>query len=409
LVRLKSIRQSLRERIASPFSVQRTEGPMSIGPGFLDEVTLRSIRGWGCDDSGRPVDLIVSINGKKVCRFRTWAPRPDLGREIGFDVELDRSLAPGDVLEVVTAGGKHLSGSPYRVDKLRPTRQEKVLWGISRNMRILEIGPSYNPVAPRAAGWRSFSLDHASQEELRDKYRGMQPIERIEPVDYIWKGGPLEGAIPTEQHGTFDAIIASHVIEHFPDPLAFFFSAAAILSEAGRISLAIPDKRFMFDFFKPVTQTSDYLYAHFSGRTRHSKKTAFDNIALNVREGQDYVWSRRLVGNFGFFGRDVLRDAYEIFNRTEESEADEYVDYHNSVYTPSSFELIIFELGQLEILPFAIENRFPTSGCEFYVTLRKCKPARLDPDALAAERLRLMKAVIRELGDQARYLETDES
>ncbi|MEI9970894.1 MAG: methyltransferase domain-containing protein [Ignavibacteriota bacterium] len=99
-------------------------------------------------------------------------------------------------------------------------------------------------------------LDHATAEELKEKYRGAHPIERIEPVDYLWRGGPIESAIPSSEHGTFDAVIASHVLEHIPDPIGFFLSCAKLLTRGEFVALILPDKRAMFDFFKPLTATS---------------------------------------------------------------------------------------------------------------------------------------------------------
>jgi hypothetical protein len=49
-------------------------------------------------------------------------------------------------------------------------RLDKLLFAIHRKSRILEIGPSYNPAAPKAAGWQTRVLDHASQAELQAKY-----------------------------------------------------------------------------------------------------------------------------------------------------------------------------------------------------------------------------------------------
>ena len=97
------------------------------------------------------------------------------------------------------------------------SRTDKLLCRLDRSMKILEIGPSYNPVAPKAEGWNCFSIDHDTQENLRAKYTGHPvDIRRIEPVDFIWRDGPLDAVIPEEHMGTFDACIASHVIEHFP-------------------------------------------------------------------------------------------------------------------------------------------------------------------------------------------------
>jgi hypothetical protein len=383
--------------------------------GYLDSVGTRHAAGWAAGRDGGPVHLVASVNGLAVARFETSLFRPDLvgfpRRDLGFLVDLGRSLALGDIVSVTDLRGEHLKGSPHHVRRIEPRREEKALWLVSRDMKILEIGPAYNPIAPRSKGWKSVSLDHATQEELRAKYRGQaerEQIEQIEPVDYVWKRGPIEAAIPKAEHGSFDAIIASHVIEHIPDPLAFFLSAAVLLNNRGLVSLVIPDKRMIFDFFKPLTLTSDYLYAHHLHRTRHSKKTAFDNVAYNVTENGNITWSIRPLGSFSFISDHSLSQARQIFDDIIEDEAAPYVDFHATVYTPSSFALIIFELGLLDVIPFYIEYEFPTAGCEFFVTLRKGVLPQMSPKEMDQERLRLIKNTVRDLGQQARWLADDE-
>jgi SAM-dependent methyltransferase len=380
--------------------------------GYLDDVTFSSVRGWAVDSDGRGPNLVAYINGTAAAYFQPSLHRGDLVgfdcKELGFDVRLDRFIEIGDVVSVTNLSGEHLTGSPKRIKKLHATREDRALALVTRDMKILEIGPSYSPLAARSQGWNSFSLDHATQEVLRAKYLGQQHVERIEPVDYLWKGGAIETAVPLADHGTFDVVIASHVIEHIPDPIGFFLSAGALLKENGLISLVVPDKRLMFDFFKPVTVTSDYLCAHYYHRTRHSKKTAFDNAAFNVRENGEIVWSARLVSKFELFPDDPLLYAKQLFDQTSEDESSPYVDFHATVYTLTSFELIMLDLAQMGVLPFTIARTFPTNGCEFYVSLRKGLPAKMDREALKEARLRLMKGMVRELGQQASWLLDDD-
>ncbi len=229
------------------------------------------------------------------------------------------------------------------------------------------------------------------------------PLSRLAQ---LFESGALEGAVPQELHGTFDAVIASHVVEHFPDPIGFYLSAAKLLKDGGLVSLVVPDKRFTFDFFKPVSATSDLLNAHAQGRTRHSKKTAFDNLAYNVFEHGNMSWSVRLLNEFSFpGGNTALRQAMEIFDSTVEDESVPYVDFHHTVYTPSSFALNILELSQLGVIPYIIAQSYPTSDCEFYVTLRKGPVEILAPDELTAERIRLLREIIREQAEQARWMD----
>jgi hypothetical protein len=59
---------------------------------------------------------------------------------------------------------------------------------------------------------------------------GCQIYGDVEPVDT--PSGPLSAAVPLAQHGSFDALVASHVIGHTPDLIAFLDSAAALVTDA---------------------------------------------------------------------------------------------------------------------------------------------------------------------------------
>ena len=379
--------------------------------GFLDGVTLRnisSIRGWAIEGTAPP-PLLVSVNGTVVARVRPHVVRPDLPtyprQDLGFEISLPQPLAAGDAVAVTNQAGEHLTGSPLNITSIEPvTRDDKALWIARREMKILEIGPAYNPLVPKAKGWNSFSLDHTSQQELRNKYQGAHPIDHIEPVDYVWQNGSMETAVPLEDHGTFDLIVASHVIEHAPDPIAFLRSASVLLKKSGFLSLVIPDKRLMFDFFKPVTTTGDVLVAHQQLRTRHGKKTVFESIAYNVSETNEIAWSIRPMADFNFFGEDVLAEAKRFFDSHSEEATSPYVDYHATIHTPSSFALILLELGAIGLLPFTTECSFPGTGCEFYITLKTGEPPKLNFQELNQRRLKLLKSTIRELGQQSRWL-----
>lgn len=90
---------------------------------------------------------------------------------------------------------------------------------VSRNARVVEIGPSYGPIAPKAEGWNTRTIDHANRDQLVAEYRSEPGVDvsRIEEVDFVWTEGMLGSAVPKEEHGSFGAFVASHVIEHTPD------------------------------------------------------------------------------------------------------------------------------------------------------------------------------------------------
>src|SRR5437867_8279485 len=90
-------------------------------------------------------------------------------------------------------------------------------------MRGLEIGPLHNPRLPRDHP-NAFFLDHASADELREKYSNnahtVAEMENIVDVDFVWKPG-LTVQDVVGDHAPFDFVIASHVFEHLPNPVGW--------------------------------------------------------------------------------------------------------------------------------------------------------------------------------------------
>ncbi|HEY6619115.1 MAG TPA: methyltransferase domain-containing protein [Steroidobacteraceae bacterium] len=280
-------------------------------------------------------------------------------------------------------------------------RLEKLLFGIDRTARLLEVGPSHNPVAPKADGWHSFVLDHASQEDLRKKYQGHDVAhERIEPVDFVWTGGPIHDAVPNILHGSFNACVASHVLEHLPDPIGFFASLDRLLTGDGIVSLAVPDKRYCFDYFRPLTLAPGWIEAFEHKSTRHSRRSALEAGAYLMSNGDRSAWGQfdkmrvRLCGE--------LEQAKRNADAAAQSDSEAYVDCHAWCFTPSSFELLVLELGSLGLIGFRIAKLFPTEGCEFVVSLRKGR----DDYAVGIQdrRLQLLEAMVNDLGDQSKRM-----
>jgi hypothetical protein len=289
-------------------------------------------------------------------------------------------------------------------------RAEILLAPIPRSANIIEIGPSYNPIAPKVEGWNTRTLDHATREELMAKYRGHPRVDisRIEEVDFVWTQGLLSEAVPMALHGTFDAFIASHVIEHTPDLIAFLEAAAVLLKPEGIVALAIPDKRYCFDYFQPLTTTGQLLAAHAEGRSRHSRRFAFDHIAYAVESGGAGAWGQHPSGQFRFY--HTIEQARDLFASTGARE--DYVDLHAWRFTPTSFELLLVELARLGQTDWRVERITPANGCEFFAWLRRGGAAAagsLTQTELAAQRLALLKRTLTETKEQIHWLLAAES
>lgn len=281
---------------------------------------------------------------------------------------------------------------------------------ITREMLGIEVGAFYNPTVAKADGWNVVVVDHDTKEGLLKAYAHDVHVtaESIQEVDVVWSGGLLSDALvrggkPT---GQFDYIVASHVIEHFPDLLGTLIDFQAVLKPGGVIVLAVPDLRYCFDFFMPWSTTADILDAHREGRTRHTK-SAFYRMAAYSTTG---IVNRGLPNEFvSASAVGLLSNVFHARDRYvahDAGPAAPYVDVHTWYFTPASFELVMLELNALKLLDFEIVTSERGPAGEFLLTLRKAEHAfSVANETLSEQRLALLKQAAYELSHRAEMLD----
>ena len=308
---------------------------------------------------------------------------------------------------------------PWEKDKRRllvrqgqRERAARLLAGVPTSARILEVGPSYSPIAPRSEGWNTKIVDHATRQDLVEKYR-REPdvwVDRIEEVDFIWSEGSIADSIPPEIRGGFDVLVASHVIEHVTNFIGFLKSAAQVLTGPGVMILAVPDKRFCFDYFRPVSMTGDMLEAHLSNRTRHPRRTAYEQWFHTSLNGGAGAWGQAPTSQMSF--ANTFDQATERLRAWDADSSGAYVDLHAWRFTPCSFQLVLLELARLGYVDWMVERITPAIGCEFHVVLRRGgveHAAAIPALEFDQARLELMRTIVKELGEQARFAESSGS
>jgi predicted SAM-dependent methyltransferase len=265
-------------------------------------------------------------------------------------------------------------------DEVIMDRNEKMLLSIDKAMRGLEIGPSFSPIAPKSAGYNVTILDHLCADDLRKMYEGHAGVnpERIEEVDVVWDGSPF-GALFAGQ-AEFDYIIASHVIEHTPDLIGFLNGCASILSPKGVLILAIPDKRYCFDFYRERSGIGSIIDASHRQDNRHSPGTVLEHFFLATAKEGHVVWAAEdpVVNPASLTKVHSLNEALAAFNKVAKTTA--YVDVHRWAFTPNQFRLIIYQLNKLGMIKLQESMFFDSSGCEFIIKLNvETPPAPFDP------------------------------
>ena len=247
------------------------------------------------------------------------------------------------------------------------SREQKVFYLLDKTGRGLEIGPSANPLAPKRADFNVQILDRFAAEDLRERLQASgAELGLIEEVDYVWRGEPYTDLIGSE--ACFDWVIASHVIEHIPNPVLWLQECSRLLKPNGVLSLAIPDKRYCFDYFSPATSTGDILDAYYQNRGQPSPGQVFDHYALASKSDGDIAWSVHKKSR----PDELIHNFEKAKNKLNQALMTKmYIDVHCWRFTPNSFEHIFSDLVSLGLCDFKIAKKFPTEGCEFYASLVK--------------------------------------
>ncbi|NWF48010.1 methyltransferase domain-containing protein [Hydrogenophaga sp. D2P1] len=246
------------------------------------------------------------------------------------------------------------------------TRKELILRDIDTRGLGLEIGPSHNPVAPKRDGFQVHVMDHLTREGLVEKYKdhGVQ-LDNIEEVDFVWSGQSFKEL--TGGTCQYDWIIASHVIEHTPDLIAFLNECESILKPGGVLSLAVPDKRYCFDRFRPVTGLGKIIDAHLAKDTIHSPGNVAEYYMNVVAKDGRIAWSGNEPGDYRFL--HGLSNASCGIQIVREQRA--YLDIHAWCFVPHSFRLLVQDLHALKFIHLQECTFLPTVGHEFFMTLSK--------------------------------------
>lgn len=253
-------------------------------------------------------------------------------------------------------------------------RREVILKYITKEKRGIEIGPFYTPLTPKRDGYNCLVMDVFDTATTRKMAADNPSIsdedaKGIEDIDLIGSCTHIEEVVAKCDLGSFDYIVSSHNFEHLPNPIRFLQGCAKVLKPDGMISMAIPDRRACYDYFRPVTRLSDWLDAWLADRSQPTLAQAFDDQWVRANYDQH--------GSF-FHGADPKRISaamtfekdFEQWKARRSASDTEYHDAHCSVFTPASFELLLRDCAYLGLVPFEVVDISDSPGVDFFVHLR---------------------------------------
>lgn len=163
--------------------------------------------------------------------------------------------------------------------------------------------------------------------------------------------------------------------------------------------MVLPDKRFCFDYFRPLSTTGDFLRAFIEGARQPSPWQIFEQKSLGaafwVNQSQ-FVFGRKMsddpaavhpTGNLEFEFSELMRRLT--------SDSEHYEDTHCWTFTPSSFELILNDINQVCLTKLKVDEIKSFEEGEFVAHLRKTENI-LSSEEFINRRKKLLSDIISE-------------
>ncbi len=240
--------------------------------------------------------------------------------------------------------------------RIRTPRDARLLDGLDvRQLAGVEIGALAAPVVTPGEG-RIRYVDHVDTASLRRKYaaHGTVDVSALVEVDAVWGEASLSEALGPECR--VDYVLASHVIEHVPNLLGWLGEVAGIMRPGGTLRLAIPDRRFTFDYLRRESRLSDLLNASLLQARiplpahildHMLEAVSFDPATMgNAPDPDDIARLHALESAVGP-ALDSHRNGV-------------YHDVHCWVFTPAAFVSLLGRASRFGLHPFGCEWVVPT-------------------------------------------------
>lgn len=258
-------------------------------------------------------------------------------------------VASGDALPATHAWPNSDAGLTYA---------QKLLGMLpTRTGRGVELGPLNKPTASKPQ-CNVLYVDHMSTEEIKQKYPTIEGIVDIDRpiinnsiVDTLCHDAPI------------DYFIASHVLEHVPNPIRWLRELESVLKVGGLVALALPDRRETFDLLREETRASDIVAAYLSDDTVPSARAVYDHHSLASFVNMPFASSESVTPAQVRNGRGAVRPKVattEHLSFTERAQNGEYLDVHAWVFTPASFLIAMAQIAADGFLPFKLRQFYPT-------------------------------------------------
>jgi SAM-dependent methyltransferase len=249
---------------------------------------------------------------------------------------------------------------------------------IDPKKRGLEVSPYFDPFVSKS-DFKVAYTDYIDTETIRAKAAGNPELrgQDVPEVDFVWHPGrTLAECAPHETR--FDYVVASHVMEHVPNPIGWVNELLSTLKIGGHVVLFLPDRRYTSDYYRAETHFYQAVQWWLEQPSVPTPGQVLDFMSTAFSKDHDTVIEKSPDG-MPFGTTRPYTDTNAVDFAAFVHKHNNYLDIHCSVWTSSSFGPLFERLVGIDILNVEIVEVVDDEG-EFLAVLRKKgEPKRLPP------------------------------
>ena len=251
-------------------------------------------------------------------------------------------------------------------------RRAFVMSHLPAHCRGLEIAPYFNPMVDRSK-YDVFYVDCIDNDEIQRK-AGDNPgaVGRYVPrIDAVWVPG--KRLAECVEGRKFAYAVASHVMEHVPNPLGWLNEILEGVEVGGRVAIMLPMRTKSMDYYRQNTTFGEVVGWSIEKPALPTPTQVMDFLSQSFYHRGEPVIEGKMPrfedAPRHYSDKDALNYANFVWNEKH------YLDVHCSTWTPETFKEIFGRLRDVGLLNCEVIGPFVgfpgATDAEFLAFLEK--------------------------------------